>query len=149
LIELLLQAERELNVGMVDSAERLFAQVLAADPRNGIAQVGLARVALERGDERKAYGLAAQALALDPQNAAAQRMVARFAEVFAARGEAVPSVPGGTVPAPGGTVPAPGETSPASGEMAPAPGPASLQREKATSAPRSRPGLLGRLLGRR
>jgi tetratricopeptide (TPR) repeat protein len=135
LIELLLQAERELNVGMVDSAERLFAQVLAADPRNGIAQVGLARVALERGDERKAYALAAQALALDPQNAAAQRMVARFAEVFAARGETVP--------------PAPGDTSPAPGETSPARGPASLQREKATSAPRSRRGLLARLLGRR
>jgi len=128
LIELLLQAERELNVGMVDSAERLFAQVLAADPRNGIAQVGLARVALERGDERKAYDLAAEALALDPQNAAAQRMVARFAEVFAARGEAVPPAPGETVPAPG---------------------PAALQREKTTSAPRSRPGFLARLLGRR
>lgn len=135
MIELLLQAERELNVGMVDSAERLFAQVLAADPRNGIAQVGLARVALERGDERKAYDLAAQALALDPQNAAAQRMVVRFAEVFAARGEAVPPAPGGTSPAPGETVPAPG--------------PAALQRKKATTAPRPRPGLLGRLLGRR
>jgi len=81
-------------------------------------------VALERGDEHKAYELAGRALALDPQNAAAQRLVARFGEVFAARGETVPP--------------------------APAPAPAQPPREQGTSdVGRPRPGLLGRLLGRR
>ena len=90
MIEILLQAERQLTVGMVDQAERLFEQVLEADPRNGIAMVGLARVALERGDETDAYRLAARALELDPENAAAQRLATRLAEVFAHRGEPPP-----------------------------------------------------------
>jgi thioredoxin-like negative regulator of GroEL len=120
MIEILLQAERQLNVGMVDQAERLFSQVADADPRNGIAVVGLARVALERGDDRKAYELSRRALTLDPENAAAQRLVVRFAEVFAARGESLPE-------------PLPAD---------PPPGPAESAR------PRRRRGLLGRLLGR-
>ncbi len=102
MIEILLQAERQLTVGMVDQAERLFAQVLEADPRNGIALVGLARVALERGDETGAYRLAARALELDPENAAAQRLTTRLAEVFAHRGEPLPEVKAASTPTPDG-----------------------------------------------
>lgn len=127
MIELLLQAERALAVGLVDQAERLYRQAADADPRNSIAVVGLARVALERADDRTAYVEARRALAIDPENAAAIRMVERLEEVFAHRGEAVPPVaqPASTVP----STPAPTEP----------PTPAIAGR---------RPGLIDRLLRR-
>src|SRR5947208_15192979 len=103
MIEILLQAERQLTVGMVDQAERLFAQVLEADPRNGIALVALARVALKRGDETGAYRLAARALELDPENAAAQRLTTRLAEVLAHRGETLQVLRDASTPTPDGT----------------------------------------------
>jgi thioredoxin-like negative regulator of GroEL len=132
MIEILLQAERQLTVGMVDHAERLFAQVLEADPRNGIAVVGLARVALERGDETDAYRLAARALELDPENAAAQRLTTRLAEVFAHRGQPPPPEVKASAPSsPNGAIRSDG-SSPKSGA-----------RPK-TGARR----LIGRLLGR-
>ena len=85
MIELLLQAERAMSVGLVDRAETLYAQVADADPKNSIAVVGLARVRLERGDEAGALELARRALAIDPENAAASRMVERLEEVLAYR----------------------------------------------------------------
>jgi len=87
MIELLLQAERAMSVGSVDRAETLYEQVAAADPQNSIAVVGLARVALERGDETGALVLARRALAIDPENAAASRIVERLEEVLRQRGE--------------------------------------------------------------
>ena len=71
--------------GQVDQAERIYAGAFEQDPLNAIAVVGLARVALERGDEQLAYERARQALEIDPQNAAAVRLELRLAEVFAAR----------------------------------------------------------------
>jgi thioredoxin-like negative regulator of GroEL len=90
-IEALLQAERLLLHGQVDQAETIYRNAAAQDPNNAIAVVGLARVALERGDEQAAYDRARDALAIDPQNAAAQRLEARLAEVFATRAD--PSLP--------------------------------------------------------
>ncbi len=91
MIELLLQAERAMSVGLIDRAEVLYAQVADTDPQNSIAVVGLARVRLERGDEAGALELARRALAIDPENAAAARMVERLEEVLAYRGEAAAS----------------------------------------------------------
>lgn len=86
MIEPLLEAERAMDLGRTDAAERLFRGVAEADPRNSIAVVGLARVALERGDEAGALELARQAHRIDPENVMAGRLVARLEEVIAARG---------------------------------------------------------------
>ena len=99
MIELLLQAERAMSVGLVDRAETLYAQVADADPKNSIAVVGLARVRLERGDEAGALELARRALAIDAENAAASRMVERLEEVLAyRRAEAVAAPEAATAP---------------------------------------------------
>lgn len=76
MIERLLAAERALADGELDQAERLFNQVAAADERNAIAVVGLAEVAVARGDHATAAALAARALAIDPEDAAAARLLA-------------------------------------------------------------------------
>jgi tetratricopeptide (TPR) repeat protein len=116
-IELLLQAERALSVGLLDRAETLYRQVAAADPRNSIAVVGLARVAIERGDELEALELGRRALEIDPENSAAQRLVQRLEEVRAYRGEPPVSVAAPPAPEPvRATAPRP--------EPMPAPGPA-------------------------
>jgi tetratricopeptide (TPR) repeat protein len=82
MIELLLQAENALSLGLLDRAETLYRQVAAADPRNAIAVVGLARVSLERRREVEALELARRALTIDPENSAARRMVQRLEEVL-------------------------------------------------------------------
>lgn len=89
MIELLLQAEAALSVGLLDRAETLYRHVATADPRNSIAVVGLARVALERSDEVGALTQARRALLIDPENDAARRMVQRLEEVLRHRGVAV------------------------------------------------------------
>jgi tetratricopeptide (TPR) repeat protein len=75
MIELLLMAEGLLAKGEHDRAEQLFAQVAAADPRNAIAVVGLARVAQARGDVPAALEIARRALVIDPEDVAAGRLV--------------------------------------------------------------------------
>ncbi len=100
MIELLLQAERALANGLVDHAERIYWQAVEADPRNSIALVGLARVAIEREDDRGAYVLGLRALDVDAENQAARRLVDRLAEVMTHRGEALPDPPEGPLVAP-------------------------------------------------
>jgi predicted Zn-dependent protease len=93
MIELMLEAERAMGIGLIDNAERLYRQVVAIDPKNSIAVTGLARVALERGDQRGAYTFARQALALDPDNPIAGHLSMRMAEQMRNRGEALPDDP--------------------------------------------------------
>lgn len=122
MIELLLEAERALSFGRVERAEELYRQVAASDPRNSIAIVGLARVALERADDLGAYMLARRALVIDPENEAARRLAVRLEEVLATRGEPVadpmpappsppPSPPTTATAEPDGTAPTPGRRS--------------------------------------
>lgn len=134
MIELLLEAERALSVGMLDQAERLYWQTVEHDPRNSIAVVGLARVALERRDDRTALEFGRRALAIDPLNAAAGRLVTRLEEVMRARGEPIPET---------ATPPEPAVTPPQE-PVPPAPG------SPTPTAPPSRPraGLLRRLIRR-
>lgn len=122
MIELVLQAERALTVGLVDQAEALYQTAIRNDPRNSIAMVGLARVALERGDDPGALEQARRALAIDPENAAALRLESRLSEVLGA-GAANPTV----------TVPAPPPAPPSTVSQPPS---------------RGRRGLLGRIIGR-
>ncbi|HET9345196.1 MAG TPA: tetratricopeptide repeat protein [Candidatus Limnocylindrales bacterium] len=135
MIEPLLEAERAMSFGLLDQAERLYRQVAERDPKNSIAVVGLARVALERGDERTAYLEARRALGIDPENPAAQHMVMRLAEVMEGRGETTPEVRGEAAMTADSAAPA-----------APAPEPASTQG--AAARPRRR-GLVARLFGRK
>jgi tetratricopeptide (TPR) repeat protein len=78
MIERLLAAESALDRGELDVAGRLFGQVADADPRNAIAVVGIARVALRRDDRIAARELARRALAIDPHEAAAKRLLAEL-----------------------------------------------------------------------
>ena len=131
MIEILLQAERALSMGMLDQAERMYRQAADADPRNSIAVVGLARVALERGDEPAAWRFSKEALEIDPENVAASRLAERLEEVWAYRGASLPDVAraevaqreGGTVP-PGAPspleVPSPAEVPSQAGDAPPA-----------------------------
>ena len=134
----MLEAERALAVGLLDQAERHYTQVAASDPKNAIAVVGLARVALERGDQRGAYTFAGRALALDPDNPAANHLFRRMAEQMQIRGEALPE------DARGGRA----ERPPARPDSRPARPRAPTDTPTATG-PEPAKGLVGRLLRRR
>jgi hypothetical protein len=87
--ERLLQADRLLIVGLTDQAAAIFRSVLAADPSNVQAIVGLANSEIELGHERAAYDLAVRALGIDRSNDVARRLEARLAEVMTMRGQPV------------------------------------------------------------
>ncbi len=85
MIDILLEAEHALALNFLDKAEKLFNQVAQNDPRSAIAVVGLARVALERGQDERALELVRRARAIDPENPTALRLEARLVEVAAHR----------------------------------------------------------------
>jgi thioredoxin-like negative regulator of GroEL len=148
MIEILLEAERALTVGQLDQAERLYRQASDADPRNSIAVVGLARVALERSDDLGAYLLARRALGIDPENEAARRLATRLLEIMRTRGDELPP---GVADAPERPPAAP----PAIASRTPTPPPAQPAQPAASEAsavvqnqlPKRR-GFVRRLLGR-
>ncbi len=152
MIEILLQAERALTMGMIDQAERMYRQAANADPRNSIAVVGLARVALERGDEPAAWRFAKAALVIDGENVAAQRLAERLEEVWTYRGESLPEVALAEVAAAAlaksesAPVPAPAPDPVPAPKLAPAPTPTAAP-DPAPTAGRHQ-GVLDRLLRR-
>jgi len=81
MIERLLAAEAALSRDELDHAQRLFGQVVEADPRNAMAVVGLAQVLARRGDTEAARQLLAHALEIDPDEAAARRLLAELEAV--------------------------------------------------------------------
>lgn len=164
MMEMLVEAERYLSHGLLDHAERLFRQVADADPRSSIAAVGLARVALERGDEARAYAFARRGLAIDPENPAAHHLVLRLEEVARGRGEALPTdeeiaritrrsqaasaaLPLASGAPPSSPPPPPAPVDPVRDADPPSDGPP--PRARRAGAPARRPGLLGRLFDRR
>jgi len=109
-IERLLAAEKALDAGQLELADRLYAQVAAADPRNAIALTGRATVAQRQGDAEAARRHVTRALEIDPDDAAARTLSASLA---AATGAATPIAP---VPEP--ATPAPTTPDAASGPPA-------------------------------
>ena len=81
-----IQADRLLTYGLLDQAEKLYEEVVAAEPQNVEAALGLARVALERGDEQLAHERARRAVQINPRFDDAVRFEQRLSEIIAARG---------------------------------------------------------------
>jgi tetratricopeptide (TPR) repeat protein len=120
-IERLLAAEKALDAGQLELADRLYAQVAAADPRNAIALTGRATVAQRQGDPEAARRHVTRALEIDPDDAAAMTLSASLAAATAsatpapapaAATQSMPSTPpagGGSrfVPPPAAPAPAP------------------------------------------
>jgi len=99
-IERLLAAESALARGELDAAERQYRVVAEADPRNAIAVVGLARIALGRGDAATARDLASRALAIDPDEAAAARLLVELDRAAAPLAAAPLAAAPGPTPSP-------------------------------------------------
>jgi tetratricopeptide (TPR) repeat protein len=80
-----IQADRLLVYGLLDRAEALYAEVLGAEPANVEAALGLARVALERGDEQLAYERVQEAVRIGPRFDDAVRLQHRLREILETR----------------------------------------------------------------
>jgi tetratricopeptide (TPR) repeat protein len=146
-IEVLLEAERALTVGLLDRAETLYRQAADADPLNAIAVVGLARVAIERGDDAEGYRQARRALEIDPENVQAARIAARLAEVHAVRGDPLAGsdepLPAASIPGSAGRQPSPGASASPG-----APAPRAASASPGAPAPQDSRSLVDRLLRR-
>jgi len=66
------QAYAALQSGQLDQARRLYSDVLAAEPKNSDALLGLAAIAVRDGNSDEAIRRYLQLLELEPQNALAQ-----------------------------------------------------------------------------
>jgi tetratricopeptide (TPR) repeat protein len=75
MFELLLQADKAIAGGFLDQAEKTYWQLIELDPTNAIAVAGLARISMERGDERMAKNFAERALGIDPDSILARRLL--------------------------------------------------------------------------
>lgn len=154
MIERLLAGDAALDRDELEAADRLFAQVAEADPRNAIAVVGLARVAVRRGEGERARALANRALAMDPDEAAASRLIAELdrqpmlapAAAVAAEAERVIAPERAAEP---GRQLAPEPGRPLEAWPAPAPEAAAVLRTEAASPRGGWRGWLDRLLRRR
>jgi Tfp pilus assembly protein PilF len=132
MIERLLAAEGALARDELDHAEHLYRQVAAADPRNAIAVVGLARVAAGRGDPDAARAHLEHALEIDPDEAAARRLLVQLDQPAA---EAPAAAPQPATP----TSATPGPVAQAATQLVP--------RAPAETPPPVRRSFLDRLLG--
>jgi uncharacterized protein HemY len=97
-IERLLAAEAALERDELDAAERQFNLVAEADPRNAIAVVGLARLAVRRGDPAGARALAQRALEIDPDEAVAARLLGDLDRAALAAAPPAPAAPAPAAP---------------------------------------------------
>ena len=91
MIERLLAAERAFDAGQLELADRLYAQVAAADPRNAIALTGRAKVAERQGDVAAARRHVARALETDPDDEAAKALSKALGAVTTT--SAAPAIP--------------------------------------------------------
>ena len=82
--ERLMAADRLLLYDLLDQAEAAYVAILADRPLTSEAAFGLARVALERGNQALAYQRVKQAVEINPRNDDAQRLYQRLTEILAA-----------------------------------------------------------------
>ncbi len=130
MIELLLVAGRLLAAGDLDRAERIYLQVVEADPRNAIAVVGLAQVAHARGFASAAKDFLSRALDIDPQDQAAQRLAMEWADGPATSGHSAAAPAVADMPAAAAAPELPAAlASPPAGQLGP--GPSLLARIRA------------------
>jgi len=144
MIERLLAAEKALDAGQLELADRLYAQVAAADPRNAIALTGRATIAERQGDAEAARRHVTRALEIDPDDAAARTLSASLASTTAAEAPVAPvPEPATATPTTPGAASAP-PTGAGSRFVPPAPAPAPVPRSVGSAIR----GFIRRLVGR-
>ena len=69
------RAERALREGEYEAAEKVYRELLAKDPRDTAARLGLSRALLKQRKHLEAYDHAARVIARDPENARAHALL--------------------------------------------------------------------------